>query len=264
MCCGKDCNDCFDTSFIVLPKGDTGEPGINGTNGTNGNTILNGAGVPSNGLGNNGDYYIDNTNDLIYGPKTADVWGSGTSLVGADGIDGTDGGYINIYNEHPFTVYDAVDGLYQNGGNIPVPLANDGDRLILKFVCRIGVAPLTNGFGLYTFLAEAANLNDGVYLHPSSTTPTYGNSFFKLPLTESTGIIEYELTRISNLELYTTFKYHTFETSGFTTTLGPVFGYIIDTDIDLNNDYVIRPEFLLTTGGTIILEQILIDKIASV
>lgn len=66
--------------------------GTNGTNGTDGNTILSGSGVPPGGLGNDGDYYIDNgTPKTIYGPKTAGVWGSGTSLKGDTGDTGATG-----------------------------------------------------------------------------------------------------------------------------------------------------------------------------
>lgn len=65
--------------------------------------LLNGSGAPSNSLGAAGDFYIDTTNNLIYGPKNAGVWGTGTSIIGPqgpqgiqgpagnDGADGTDG-----------------------------------------------------------------------------------------------------------------------------------------------------------------------------
>jgi len=66
-------------------NGTNGTNGANGTNGTNGNTILSGTGVPANTLGNNGDFYINLTNYTIYGPKAGGVWGTGTSLKGADG-----------------------------------------------------------------------------------------------------------------------------------------------------------------------------------
>jgi hypothetical protein len=72
---------------------ETGPPGPAGTGGTGGggNTILNGAGAPSSGLGSNGDFYIDTTADTIYGPKTAGAWGSPTPLVGPQGPQGAQG-----------------------------------------------------------------------------------------------------------------------------------------------------------------------------
>jgi len=45
-------------------------------------TILNGAGTPSNGLGVNGDYYLDTTNTRFYGPKSGGVWSTYVSLIG--------------------------------------------------------------------------------------------------------------------------------------------------------------------------------------
>lgn len=80
------------TSFIYGPKaggvwpagtslvGAAGTNGTNGTNGTDGKTVLNGSGVPSSGLGTNGDFYIDTTAWTIYGPKSGGAWGSATSL----------------------------------------------------------------------------------------------------------------------------------------------------------------------------------------
>ena len=79
------------------PQGLQGDPGDDGSDGVDGQTILNGTGVPSSGLGNNGDFYIDTAADAIYGPKAGGVWGGATSLIGpqgpagADGADGNDG-----------------------------------------------------------------------------------------------------------------------------------------------------------------------------
>lgn len=47
-----------------------------------GNTIRNGAGAPSGGVGVNGDFYIDTTAKALYGPKTSGAWGSATSMIG--------------------------------------------------------------------------------------------------------------------------------------------------------------------------------------
>jgi hypothetical protein len=52
------------------------------------NTILNGVGPPTAGVGNNGDFYIDTGNNAIYGPKAGGVWPAGTSLIGPPGPPG--------------------------------------------------------------------------------------------------------------------------------------------------------------------------------
>ncbi len=93
---GVDGDYYFDTDDLVWygPKaagtwpatGDTilGTDGLNGLDGLDGNTVLNGTVDPTT-EGVDGDFYINTTTDSIFGPKTAGVWGSGTSLVGPAG-----------------------------------------------------------------------------------------------------------------------------------------------------------------------------------
>lgn len=69
----------------VGPQGPQGIQGIQGDPGVDGNTVLSGSGAPSSGLGVDGDFYIDTATEEIYGPKTAGVWGSPTSLIGSIG-----------------------------------------------------------------------------------------------------------------------------------------------------------------------------------
>jgi hypothetical protein len=78
-------------SVVGNIRGATGATGATGSAGLDGKTLHNGSGVPSGGLGVNGDFYIDTTGFLIYGPKAAGVWGSGTSIVGPAGATGATG-----------------------------------------------------------------------------------------------------------------------------------------------------------------------------
>ena len=81
------------------PAGATGAAGADSTvagptgpAGADGKTLLNGSGTPSSGTGVDGDFYIDTTNDKIFGPKASGAWGSGTSyLQGATGPAGATG-----------------------------------------------------------------------------------------------------------------------------------------------------------------------------
>lgn len=77
-----------------------GEPDASGSSGGGGgagNTILSGAGAPTAGTGDTGDFYINTTTHSIYGPKASSGWGSAVSLVGPEGpmgppgTDGADG-----------------------------------------------------------------------------------------------------------------------------------------------------------------------------
>jgi len=73
------------------PIGPQGTIGAQGARGTDGFTVLSGTGAPDGGLGVNGDFYIDTTNEVIYGPKTGGVWGTPTSLIGPQGPAGPPG-----------------------------------------------------------------------------------------------------------------------------------------------------------------------------
>jgi hypothetical protein len=58
---------------------------------SSGNTILNGPANPPSSLGNVGDFYINTASKMLFGPKTADGWGLGVSLVGPAGLSGPQG-----------------------------------------------------------------------------------------------------------------------------------------------------------------------------
>lgn len=66
-------------------SGPAGATGATGAAGQSGSQILSGSGVPAAGVGNAGDYYLDITSYLLYGPKTAAGWGGGLLLKGKDG-----------------------------------------------------------------------------------------------------------------------------------------------------------------------------------
>ena len=89
------------------------QAGADGLHGADGKTILNGATAPGEHTGTAGDFYLDTTTDVIYGPATLTgtkakgitvVWGIGTSLVGKPGTDGqgivysTSSGDVNMPN----------------------------------------------------------------------------------------------------------------------------------------------------------------------
>ena len=65
--------------------------GAAGPTGADGKSTLNGIVVPSNTLGNNGDFYINTVTLDLYGPKTAGIWGTPTSMKGTNGTNGSQG-----------------------------------------------------------------------------------------------------------------------------------------------------------------------------
>lgn len=121
-----------------------GEKGVNGTNGTDGSQILKGKGIPDKTLGALGDFYLDTTSYLLYGPKyqisfTRIVsWGAGYQLGAPcetyvftkpyDYISNPGLGIINI----PYSLF-----------NFTQEKANSG--LSLVYLARSGGWHLANG-----------------------------------------------------------------------------------------------------------------------
>jgi len=75
-------------------KGDTGATGAVGPAGSDGSVIYSGTTAPTSAIGKEGDFYLNTTSGLLYGPKTAAGWGSNFSLKGPTGAAGTDGNTV--------------------------------------------------------------------------------------------------------------------------------------------------------------------------
>ncbi len=90
-------------SGIQGPTGATGNPGIQGIQGEqgdtgpqgdpglNGNTVLNDVKAPISTDGVDGDFFINTSTSVIYGPKSGGSWPAGVSLKGATGSNGSIG-----------------------------------------------------------------------------------------------------------------------------------------------------------------------------
>jgi Chaperone of endosialidase/Collagen triple helix repeat (20 copies) len=76
------------------PNGVAGAPGATGAtgpSGADGLTVLNGTNNPDPTIGADGDFYINTASNTIFGPRVADVWPAGVSLIGAAGTVGAAG-----------------------------------------------------------------------------------------------------------------------------------------------------------------------------
>lgn len=92
---GPKTNDGWGNSFSLIgPKGATGATGATGnqgtagTDGAAGSKILSGTTDPTAAEGAAGDFYLNKTTYVLYGPKTAAGWGMGLELRGKDGTQG--------------------------------------------------------------------------------------------------------------------------------------------------------------------------------
>lgn len=72
------------------PIGLTGPAGSNGTSGLDGKTVLNGTSNPTS-QGVDGDFYINTSTSMLFGPKANGTWPTGVSLVGPQGSAGQTG-----------------------------------------------------------------------------------------------------------------------------------------------------------------------------
>ncbi|QRQ85978.1 hypothetical protein [Cupriavidus oxalaticus] len=82
---------------IAGPAGGTGAQGNTGSGGNTGlagNTILSGSVDPTDGVGNNGDYYINTSTSTLFGPKADGTWPPGVPLGGGTGSSGAGGGIV--------------------------------------------------------------------------------------------------------------------------------------------------------------------------
>jgi hypothetical protein len=71
--------------------GPQGAQGVVGPAGASGTIIYSGTVAPDPSLGNAGDFYLDLTSDVLFGPKTASGWGAGFSMKGSAGAAGAAG-----------------------------------------------------------------------------------------------------------------------------------------------------------------------------
>lgn len=79
------------------PIGPIGLTGSQGIPGTPGSKILSGTGIPSNAVGADGDYFLDQSQAYLYGPKVTGVW-PGVFLDLRGGASGVNYGQRAITN----------------------------------------------------------------------------------------------------------------------------------------------------------------------
>jgi hypothetical protein len=123
------------------------------------NTIRNGAGPPNIGIGNVGDFYIDTTSWVIYGPKSLLGWGIGTSILGPQGPAGTNGTDGSVWRNGVGVPSNAlgVDGdYYLNDTNGDVYLKAGGTYSVVANILGPQGPAGTNSEG-WTVIIKSAN-----------------------------------------------------------------------------------------------------------
>lgn len=174
-------------------------PLAQGIAGQDGKSVLNGAGAPSSSLGVNGDFYINNTNKDLYGPKTAGAWGSPISLIGPVGNGVLSGSGVpssglgingDFYiNTAANTIYGPkTAGAWGSATSLVGPAGSNGTtRLyeLLNTVTSSGVSPSWATLGSYTVPANTlVNNGDALLVQAwvNYTTNSPGGSFYRMRL----------------------------------------------------------------------------------
>lgn len=110
--CGKD--------GATGPTGSTGPQGVAGPvgpAGANGSVIYSGNSAPATVTGANGDFYLDLSSGVLYGPKTSSGWGTGFSLKGPTGSAGAAGSQMLSGTTTPSTTLGANGDFYLDKSN---------------------------------------------------------------------------------------------------------------------------------------------------
>lgn len=175
------------------PPGLQGDPGADGSdgapgsNGTNGLQLRNGSGAPSNGLGVNGEFYIDYTGWQIYGPKAGGVWPAGHALTGPAGVTEFTSGTRCLFQQtsaptgwtkdtsHNDKALRVVSGAVGSGGSSPFSTvfgktATDGHSLSIAELAVHHHDAVANG-SIYVLSSSAGS---GIEIPGASPTNAIG------------------------------------------------------------------------------------------
>lgn len=180
----------YDGSVWKLPSGAGG--------GAGGNTLLNGSGAPSSGLGNNGDFYLDTTNQILYGPKTGGAWGTGVYLVDrsvrlASAVPGKPAAAQNvlIYTAETTEIYPANFATPNSYGTVGANPAATATYSVYKNTTLVGQISIATS-GAFTFSTTSGatiSLNAGdrfAVVAPGAQDTTLSDVSFTLVGTRGT------------------------------------------------------------------------------
>lgn len=120
-----------------------------------GSAWFTGTGVPSGGLGEDGDFYLDDATGDVYGPKASGAWGSASSNL--QGADGTNGAPVAAINSEAGTTYtpalgDEADLIeFTSSSPVLVTLPQDSDVAFavntVIYFCQAGTGTVTLSAG---------------------------------------------------------------------------------------------------------------------
>ena len=174
-------------------------------------------------------------------------------LTGPQGLQGDPALIVSesVYNIEETSVAD--DFVDFTTGLIEIPQIENSETLKITAVFTNTSAPVSNGFGVYFFF------NNYDYVHPSSSTPTYGNSFFQLPFDVDQLKVEIEINRIDSSSCFLLCKQTLRNSSDSLPVEGKVAWYSETLDWASVTDLIVQS--YVTASGVITLDYLSLNKI---
>jgi hypothetical protein len=132
-------------------------------------------------------------------------------------------------------------------GTITLPNIEVGESFSIEATFRNSVAPASNGFGVYFYF------NNQSYVHPTVSTPTYNNSFLKLPFSKERIKVNITVSKIDSSNVYIMCESFSITTAGVT---GDSVYFAYDDAITLDSVTNLIVQAFITAGGTLVLEYL--------
>lgn len=132
-------------------------------------------------------------------------------------------------------------------GTITIPNIDNGESFVIEATFRNSVAPASNGFGIYLYF------NNQSYIHPTTGSPTYANSFLKLPFSKERIKVNITVSKIDASNVYILCESFSITTLGVT---GDRVYFAYDDAIDIDSVTNLIVQSYITAGGTLVLEYL--------
>jgi hypothetical protein len=162
---GCTCMNGCTKSGSIGPQGAQGPAGTVGPAGASGTVIYSGTTAPDPSVGNAGDFYLDLSTDVLFGPKNASGWGTGFAMKGTTGATGAAG------------AAGAPGSQVYSGSGVPAAtLGKTGDYYLDKTNYVLYGPKVTSGWGLPITLQGPAGTANVEYTPWITPVNGYGNT----------------------------------------------------------------------------------------
>jgi hypothetical protein len=132
-------------------------------------------------------------------------------------------------------------------GTITIPNIDAGESFTIEATFRKSVPPASGGFGIYLYF------NNQSYVHPVTGSPTYANSFLKLPFSKERIKVNITVSKIDASNVYILCESFSITTLGVT---GDRVYFAYDDAINIDSVTNLIVQSYISAGGTLVLEYL--------